>query len=117
VALSGTSAASGIATLTVAPSAFAIIVVVAFIQTGLAEELLFRGFMAKRLIALLGFQRGNALQALLFVAPHLLLFVGRRARRSRRPGWRSSWSRPLVWHGCSDGSTSGEVMARSSRAG
>jgi len=76
VALSGTSAASGIATLDVAPSAFAIIVVVAFIQTGLAEELLFRGFLAKRLIARLGFQRGNALQALLFVAPHLLLFVG-----------------------------------------
>jgi membrane protease YdiL (CAAX protease family) len=76
VALSGTSAASRIAALDVAASSVAIIVVVSFIQTGLAEELLFRGFIAKRLIAWLGFQRGNAVQALIFVVPHLLLFLG-----------------------------------------
>lgn len=42
----------------------------AFVQTGLSEELLFRGFLAKRLIAWLGFRRGNAAQAVLFAFPH-----------------------------------------------
>ena len=38
------------------------ILLYAFIQTGLAEELFFRGFLAKRLCASLGFSRGNAIQ-------------------------------------------------------
>ena len=48
----------------------------ALVQTSLSEEILFRGFVAKRLISWLGFTWGNLLQALLFGLVHLLLFVG-----------------------------------------
>ena len=56
--------------------AFALLGVKAFVQTSLSEEILFRGFMAKRLISWLGFTWGNLLQALLFGLVHLLLFIG-----------------------------------------
>lgn len=47
----------------------------AFIQTGLSEEILFRGFLAKRLIKHLRFTAGNTIQALLFGLLHgLMLF-------------------------------------------
>lgn len=49
----------------------------ALVQTSLSEEILFRGFAAKRLISWLGFTSGNLLQALLFGLVHLLLFIGR----------------------------------------
>ena len=48
----------------------------ALVQTSLSEEILFRGFVAKRLISWLGFTWGNLLQALLFGLVHLLLFTG-----------------------------------------
>ena len=48
----------------------------AFVQTAFSEEILFRGFVAKRLINWMGFRWGNLLQALLFGAVHLLLFTG-----------------------------------------
>jgi membrane protease YdiL (CAAX protease family) len=48
----------------------------ALVQTSFSEEILFRGFVAKRLINWLGFRWGNLLQALLFGAVHLLLFTG-----------------------------------------
>ena len=51
------------------------ILLYAFIQTGLAEELFFRGFLAKRLCASFGFSLGNAIQALVFALLHLLLFI------------------------------------------
>lgn len=51
------------------------ILLYAFIQTGLAEELFFRGFLAKRLCAAFGFSRGNAIQAIVFGLLHLLLFI------------------------------------------
>ena len=41
----------------------------------MAEELFFRGFLAKRLCASLGFFRGNAIQAVIFALLHLLLFI------------------------------------------
>lgn len=47
----------------------------AFIQTGLSEEILFRGFLAKRLIARFGFTTGNAVQALVFGLVHVALFA------------------------------------------
>ncbi|HEY0153942.1 MAG TPA: CPBP family intramembrane glutamic endopeptidase [Longimicrobium sp.] len=53
-----------------------LILLYAGIQTSLSEEILFRGFLAKRLIARMGFRWGNLLQALLFGSVHLLLFVG-----------------------------------------
>lgn len=40
------------------------------IQTGLSEEILFRGFLGKRLIRRLGFIGGNTIQALLFGLLH-----------------------------------------------
>jgi CAAX protease family protein len=57
--------------------AFALLGLKALVQTSLSEEILFRGFVAKRLISWLGFTRGNLLQALLFGLAHLLLFIGR----------------------------------------
>lgn len=55
---------------------FILLVVKALIQTAFTEEILFRGFAAKRLINWLGFSIGNLLQALLFGAVHLLIFAG-----------------------------------------
>lgn len=51
------------------------ILLYAIIQTGLAEELFFRGFLAKRLCAAFGFSRGNAIQSIVFGLLHLLLFI------------------------------------------
>jgi membrane protease YdiL (CAAX protease family) len=45
----------------------------AYVQTALAEEIFFRGFVAKRLISKLGPRLGNLLQALIFGALHVLL--------------------------------------------
>lgn len=47
----------------------------AFIQTGLAEEIFFRGFLAKRLIHQFGMNIGNIIQALLFGMVHGLIFL------------------------------------------
>ena len=44
------------------------------VKTGAAEEILFRGFLAKRLIQRLGFTLGNILQAFLFGIMHVVLF-------------------------------------------
>jgi membrane protease YdiL (CAAX protease family) len=44
------------------------------IKTGAAEEILFRGFLAKRCIQRLGFVFGNIIQAFLFGVMHLVLF-------------------------------------------
>ncbi len=52
------------------PSGYAAVVVLAF-----AEEMLFRGFIAGLLFRRFGFRVGNALQALVFVAPHSLLLL------------------------------------------
>lgn len=50
-------------------------VIQAVIQTALAEEILFRGFIAKRLIAWRGFLWGNLIQAAIFAAVHWALFL------------------------------------------
>jgi membrane protease YdiL (CAAX protease family) len=55
---------------------FILLIVKALIQTSFSEEILFRGFIGKRLIGWLGFTIGNFLQALLFGAVHLLIFAG-----------------------------------------
>jgi len=55
---------------------FILLIVKALIQTAFTEEILFRGFIAKRLISRLGFTTGNLVQALLFGAMHLLIFAG-----------------------------------------
>lgn len=48
---------------------------VAILKTALAEEIFFRGFLAKRLIAVTNFWTGNVIQAVLFGAIHSLLFA------------------------------------------
>lgn len=47
----------------------------AIIQTSLAEEIFFRGFLGKRLIARWGFGVGNAVQAVVFGLLHVALFA------------------------------------------
>lgn len=44
------------------------------IQTGIGEEIFFRGFLGKRLIHKFGFLKGNVLQAIIFMTPHILTF-------------------------------------------
>lgn len=51
------------------------LLMIALLKTSFAEELLFRGFLAKRLIAVLGYTRGNVIQALLFGIIHTILFT------------------------------------------
>ena len=47
----------------------------AIVLLALAEEMLFRGFLAGLLFRRFGFTTGNAIQATLFLAPHLLLLL------------------------------------------
>lgn len=52
------------------------ILMYSFIQTALSEEILFRGFLMKRLQAKWGFTVAAVLQAILFGAVHLLMVWG-----------------------------------------
>jgi membrane protease YdiL (CAAX protease family) len=54
--------------------AFVLILIIALVKTSFAEELFFRGFLAKRLIYSLGFKTGNVIQAFIFGVVHLILF-------------------------------------------
>lgn len=54
-------------------AAYTALAILALFKTALAEELLFRGLLGKRLIAQLGFVAGNACQAILFGLAHLLV--------------------------------------------
>jgi membrane protease YdiL (CAAX protease family) len=51
------------------------ILIFSYIKTGLAEEIFFRGFVAKRLINKFGFKTGNMIQGFIFGALHGLLFL------------------------------------------
>lgn len=52
-----------------------ILLLIAVLQTSFAEEILFRGFIAKRLIKSFGFKVGNLVQATIFGIIHSLLFI------------------------------------------
>jgi len=52
------------------------ILIYAFLQTGLSEEILFRGFLNKRLSHKFGFAIGNTVQAVLFGLVHGALLFG-----------------------------------------
>ena len=52
-----------------------LLLMIAWVKTSLAEEILFRGFVAKSLIQKFGFMAGNITQAILFGLVHLLLFL------------------------------------------
>ncbi|MDQ3049528.1 MAG: CPBP family intramembrane metalloprotease [Bacteroidota bacterium] len=56
-------------------TSISILLIIALFKTSLAEEILFRGFIAKQLINKLGFITGNILQAAIFGIIHLLLFL------------------------------------------
>ncbi len=51
------------------------ILIIALIKTALAEEIFFRGFLAKRLIRTLGFPVGNWIHAIIFGLIHAALFA------------------------------------------
>lgn len=51
-----------------------VLLVIAGIKTSLSEEILFRGFIAKRFVKNFGLQWGNFLQALVFALIHGVLF-------------------------------------------
>ncbi|WP_417494314.1 CPBP family intramembrane glutamic endopeptidase [Maricaulis sp.] len=57
------------------PSIVLAIVLLAVLKTALAEEIFFRGLIAKRLVNGLGFSAGNLVQALAFGAVHLVIFI------------------------------------------
>lgn len=61
---------AGMGSVALAPAFF-----FAMVQTGLSEEILFRGFLGKRLSARFGFLTGNLLQASLFGLIHGMLFL------------------------------------------
>lgn len=52
-----------------------ILMVMAIVKTSLAEEIFFRGFIAKRLIAVTNFRTGNIIHSVIFGAIHALLFL------------------------------------------
>lgn len=56
------------------PLTFALIVLWSGLRAGICEELLFRGFIGKRLIRHLGFGLGNVLQAVVFMVPYLIAY-------------------------------------------
>jgi uncharacterized protein len=74
-ALSPNSMTGKLRMLGLSGSTITILLITALFKTSLSEEILFRGFIAKRLINSLGFKNGNILQALIFGLLHLLLFV------------------------------------------
>lgn len=51
------------------------ILIYAFIRTAMSEEILFRGFLAKRLISKFGFTKGNLIHSLIFGSIHGLIFI------------------------------------------
>lgn len=52
------------------------VIVYSYFQTGLSEEILFRGFLLKRLAAKFGFIAATTIQALIFGAIHLTMVWG-----------------------------------------
>jgi len=82
------------------PTAMGVLTIKALFQTSLSEEILFRGLIGKRLIKGLGFATGNTIQAALFGAMHLLLFLIPQAKTevvlgmvafTFVGGWTSGW--------------------------
>ena len=52
-----------------------ILIVIALFKTSFAEEVWFRGFIAKRLISVAGYHKGNVIQAVIFGVIHTALFA------------------------------------------
>ncbi|MBN2348103.1 MAG: CPBP family intramembrane metalloprotease [Bacteroidales bacterium] len=56
-------------------SSVIILTIMALIKTSFSEEILFRGFIAKRLISWLGYTAGNLIQAIIFGLMHVGLLL------------------------------------------
>lgn len=56
------------------PESIIVLLIIACFKTSFAEEIFFRGFLAKRLMNLLGYIKGNILQSLIFALLHVFLF-------------------------------------------
>lgn len=56
-------------------NSLSILLLIAIFKTSFAEEILFRGFIAKRLIRVSGFVKGNVIQAVIFGIIHTILFA------------------------------------------
>ena len=69
------SATGKIRSLGLSTEAMVIVLIAAIFKTAFSEELLFRGFIAKRLIAITNYQIGNITQAVIFGCIHTLLFT------------------------------------------
>ena len=54
---------------------FSILLLASIFKTSLSEEIFFRGFVAKRLISVMGYQIGNIVQAAIFGILHTALFL------------------------------------------
>lgn len=52
------------------------VIIYALVHTSLSEELLFRGFLLKRISNKLGYRTGNIIQAIVFGLLHGLMFIG-----------------------------------------
>ena len=52
-----------------------LILITALIKTSLSEEIFFRGFVAKRLMSVMGAKWGNITQAIIFGAIHILIMM------------------------------------------
>lgn len=76
VVLAPTSIAGQLRQLGPSATTIVVLLVYALVQTSLAEEIFFRGFVANGLARWLGFGWGNVVQALLFGLLHLALFAG-----------------------------------------
>jgi membrane protease YdiL (CAAX protease family) len=74
IVVSPPSVTGKIKTADSAAVAILLICIIAMIKTSFAEEILFRGFIAKRLVALWGYWIGNLVQSLIFGLVHLALF-------------------------------------------
>jgi membrane protease YdiL (CAAX protease family) len=72
---SGVGTVAGNAVRAGSPALVPGLLIAAVFKTSLSEELLFRGLIGKRLIARLGFQAGNLIQATLFGLVHLLILL------------------------------------------
>ena len=61
---------AGLGTAAIIPAFF-----VSFVQQALAEEILFRGFIGKRLISKVGLSLGNIVQSIVFGSMHVLFSI------------------------------------------
>jgi membrane protease YdiL (CAAX protease family) len=61
--------------LTLGPATILVVLLQQLFLVAFEEELFFRGFLGGWLVRWLGFQKGNAIQATLFLLPHTLLLL------------------------------------------